>query len=215
MSASTPASSPLFVQPPPRGRPFHPRTGARSYRAGLLVVALLLCCTSLACASTKPGRAGGASTNAAGPSAGAATVERLVDGDTLILQIEGARERVRLIGIDTPETKDPRRPVQCFGKEASHMLATLLPPGTAVRVERDAEARDKYGRLLLYVWRSADNLFVNLQMARDGAAAQLTIPPNVAHADEFGDAVAQARSEGKGLWGACGGPGRAADDVGP
>lgn len=145
---------------------------------------------------------------------GTATVTRLVDGDTLVLRVGGRDERVRLIGIDTPETKDPRKPVQCYGKEASALLAALLPPGTAVRVERDAEARDRYGRLLLYVWRSNDDLFVNLRLAQDGAAVQLRIPPNTAHAHDIAQAVSEARHSQRGLWGSCGGPGKPVADGG-
>jgi micrococcal nuclease len=145
---------------------------------------------------------------------GTATVARLVDGDTLVLHIGDRDERVRLIGIDTPETKDPRKPVQCYGKEASAQLAALVPPGTAVRVERDAEARDRYGRLLLYVWRVDDGLFVNLRLAQDGAAVQLSIPPNTAHAADFARAVGEARQARRGLWGTCGGPGKPAGDGG-
>lgn len=162
------------------------------------------------------GLAAPACTSARTPSGapGTATVTRLIDGDTLVLRVGGRDERVRLIGIDTPETKDLRRPVQCYGKEASALLAALLPPGTAVRVERDAEARDRYGRLLLYVWRADDGLFVNLRLARGGAADQLRIPPNTAHASDIARAVGEARAAQRGLWGACGGPGKPVADGG-
>src|SRR5205085_3089746 len=93
--------------------------------------------------------------------AGAATVARVVDGDTIVVHLGGRTETVRLLGIDTPETVDPRKPVQCFGTEASHRTKELLPPGTGVRLERDVEARDIYGRLLAYVRRD-DGTFVNL-----------------------------------------------------
>ena len=102
---------------------------------------------------------------------------------------------MRLIGIDTPETVDPRKPVQCFGKEASAHTHDLLPPGTVVRLERDVEARDRYDRLLAYVYRVSDGLFVNLALARDGYAQLLTIPPNVTYVDQFRAAVADARHE--------------------
>ena len=82
----------------------------------------------------------------------------------------------------------------------------LVPPGTEVRLVRDAEARDRYGRLLAYVHRRRDDLFVNLALARDGFAAPLSIPPNVAHRDDFVEAAAEAREAGRGLWGRCGGP---------
>ena len=132
-----------------------------------------------------------------------ATVERTVDGDTLVAEVQGRRERVRLIGIDTPESVDPRRPVECFGKEASKHLAALLPAGTSVRLVRDAELRDRYGRLLAYVYRSQDGAFVNLAMVEGGFANAYTFPPNVAHAESFRAAAAAARAAGRGLWGRC------------
>ena len=131
-----------------------------------------------------------------------AVVEHVVDGDTIDVRIDGHRERVRLIGINTPETKDPRKPVECYGPEASALTTMLLPPGTAVRLERDAEARDDYGRLLAYVRRS-DGLLVNLELARQGAAEVLSIRPNTAYADLIGTAVDEARRARRGLWGAC------------
>jgi micrococcal nuclease len=132
-----------------------------------------------------------------------ATVVRVVDGDTVDVSIGGRRERVRLIGIDTPETKDPNRPVECYGPEASALTEALLPPGTAVRLERDVEPRDDYGRLLAYIYRGSDGLFVNLDLARRGAAAVLSIRPNVAHAGEIAAAVDEARRDHRGRWGAC------------
>lgn len=137
---------------------------------------------------------------------GEATVERVVDGDTVIVRLGSLRERVRLIGIDTPEVHDPRTPVECYGAEASHQLARLLPPGTVVRLERDVEARDRYDRLLAYVHRGADGLFVNLAMAVEGYAAAATYPPNVTRTPAIVAAASEARAAGRGLWGACGGP---------
>jgi micrococcal nuclease len=132
-----------------------------------------------------------------------ATVVRVIDGDTIDVSVRGHRERVRLIGIDTPETKDPDKPVQCYGPEASHLTAALLPVGTPVRIERDAEARDDYGRLLAYVYRGDDGLFINLDLAREGAAVALPIRPNVTYADVIAAAIAQARTAGRGLWSVC------------
>jgi micrococcal nuclease len=133
-----------------------------------------------------------------------AVVREVIDGDTLVVHIGGRREHVRLIGIDTPETVDPRRPVQCFGPEASAHTNRLLPPGTPVRLERDTEARDAYDRLLVYVHRSADGLFVNLDLAAGGYADALHIEPNTAHARPIDAAVATARAGSVGLWGSCG-----------
>jgi micrococcal nuclease len=137
--------------------------------------------------------------------AGTATIQRVVDGDTVDVDINGRRERVRLIGIDTPETKKPNTPIECYGPEASAFAISLLPKGTIVTLTRDVEARDDFGRLLAYVTRSSDGLFVNLALAEQGYANVLTIPPNVAHADEFVGAVRTARNEHRGLWGGCSG----------
>jgi micrococcal nuclease len=134
---------------------------------------------------------------------GRATVEHVVDGDTIDVTIGGRRERVRLIGINTPETVDPRRPVECFGHEASEHTSTLLPAGTEVELVRDVEPRDAYGRLLAYVYRRPDGLFVNLDLAAQGYADLLTFPPNIAHVDEFRAAVASARRASRGLWSRC------------
>ena len=134
-----------------------------------------------------------------------ATVVRVVDGDTVQVDIDGQREKLRLIGIDTPETVKPDTPVQCYGPEASAFTNQLLPEGTAVRVERDVEARDDYGRLLGYVYRADDGLFVNLEIVAQGYASLLTFPPNVAHVDEFVAAARAAERANLGLWSACSG----------
>ena len=135
---------------------------------------------------------------------GRAEVVRVVNGDTIVVRIAGEQERVRLLGIDTPESVDPRSPVECFGKEAARHLGRLAPPGARVRLVLDVEPRDRFGRLLAYVYRQPGGDFVNLALARDGYAQALTIPPNVAHADAFVAAVADARAAGRGLWSACG-----------
>ena len=140
---------------------------------------------------------------------GQASVVRVVDGDTVAVRVGGREETVRLIGIDTPETVDPRSPVECFGREASDRTKALLPAGTEVRLVADAEPRDRYDRLLAYVYRD-DGTFVNLALVEDGYASVLTYPPNVAHVSDFTAAAARAREEGRGLWAACGGP----DDAG-
>jgi micrococcal nuclease len=163
----------------------------------VLLAALLVATTSTgACASARA-RA------ASGRPAATATVVHLDDGDTVDVRIAGVTERVRLIGIDTPETKKPNTPVQCFGPEASAYTAGVLPIGTRVRLERDVEPRDPYHRLLAYVYRVDDGLFVNLELARLGYADTLDIEPNGAHAAEFAAAVRAARQQRLGLWGAC------------
>ena len=128
-------------------------------------------------------------------------VVRVVDGDTIRVRLDGGQtERVRYIGIDTPESVKPGTPVQCFAKKASHFNASLVS-GRQVTLKTDAEERDRYGRLLAYVY--ADGRFVNRELVARGYARTLTIPPNVAHADEFARLARRAREAGVGLWQAC------------
>ena len=124
-------------------------------------------------------------------------VTRVIDGDTI--EIEGG-ERVRYLGIDTPETVDPRKPVQCFGVEASKKNKELVE-GKTVRLEKDITDRDKYGRLLRYIY--VDNLFINLELVKQGFATSYTYPPDVKHQAEILAAERQAREANRGLWGAC------------
>jgi micrococcal nuclease len=147
-------------------------------------------------------RGDGPSSPADGP--GAATVMRVVDGDTLEVDVGGQSEEVRLIGIDTPESVATDRPNECFGREASERTADLLPVGTAVRLERDVEARDRYDRLLAYVYRSDDSLFVNHDLVAGGYAEAMPYPPNTTHQADFAAAQQEARRARAGLWGACG-----------
>ncbi len=141
--------------------------------------------------------------DAASPT-GAAVVTHVVDGDTIDVRIGGRDERVRLIGIDTPETKKPNSPIECFGPEASAFTAALLPVGTHVRIERDIVGRDDYGRLLGYVHLiDGDEMFVNLEIISQGYATPLTIEPNSTHARAFADAASAAHLAGLGLWSAC------------
>ena len=132
-----------------------------------------------------------------------ATVKRVVDGDTIEIAIGGKTERVRLIGVDTPETKHPTKGVECYGPEASAYTEQLLPTATALRVERDIEARDKYGRLLLYVYIADSNVFVNLDLVMNGYARPMVFEPNTAHKGDFAQAATQAELRNVGLWQAC------------
>jgi micrococcal nuclease len=122
------------------------------------------------------------------------SVVRVVDGDTI--EVTGGT-RVRLIGVDTPE------PADCFGSEATRYANELVPAGTRVRLVYDVQRLDSFGRTLAYVYKLNDGVFVNLAMARNGFAQQLTVPPNVAHAEEIRVAAATARTASLGLWHGC------------
>ena len=171
-------------------------------RRHLAVTVAVLGASLAGCGRVPIGTAGGTSK---GPGDGSATVVRVVDGDTIRVRIGEREEAVRLIGIDTPETHGQGGLRECFGQEAAARTAKLLPEGVTVKLVLDVEARDRYGRLLAYVYRD-DGLFVNMALAEDGYAAALTYPPNVAHADEFAAVTAAAREANRGLWAACGGP---------
>jgi len=130
-------------------------------------------------------------------------VVSVADGDTIRVRLGSGRvERVRYIGIDTPESVKPGTPVQCFAKRASAANSALVA-GRTVRLVGDVEQRDRYGRLLAYVYREPDGAFVNARLVRDGYARTLTIAPNVAHARELADLARAARREHRGLWRAC------------
>jgi micrococcal nuclease len=144
-------------------------------------------------------RGGGESSQA---TFGRAQVLRVVDGDTIRVRLDGRTERVRYIGIDTPESVKPGAPVQCFAKRASAANAALVA-GRSVKLVGDVERRDRYGRLLAYVYREPDGAFVNARLVQAGYARTLTIAPNVAHARELADLARAARREGRGLWSAC------------
>ena len=127
----------------------------------------------------------------------------VIDGDTVDIDINGRTERVRLIGVNTPETKHPTKPIECFGPEASAYLTQLLPKGTAVRIERDVEARDRYGRMLLYLYLGSNDLFINLDLVARGYGTPMSIEPNTFHRNDFVRAAAQAEAADVGLWKAC------------
>lgn len=162
----------------------------------LLLAAVAL--GGLAGAGCLPGGDGGSN----GADAGTVRVVRVVDGDTIHVEAGGELEKVRYIGVDTPETRKPGSPVECFGKRASAQNARLVG-GERVSLVRDAEARDRYGRLLAYVYRVRDGRFVNAELIRGGFAQPLSIAPNVAHAAEFAALAREARQARRGLWGAC------------
>lgn len=123
------------------------------------------------------------------------TVARVIDGDTI--QMEGG-ERVRLIGVDTPETVHPSKPVEIFGKEASDFTRRILE-GKKVRLEYDQERKDKYGRTLAYVYLE-DGTFINAEIIKQGFGFVYTQFP-FKYLNEFRNYERQARERGAGLWG--------------
>lgn len=126
------------------------------------------------------------------------TVTRVIDGDTIVVDLNGNEERVRLIGVDTPETVHPELGEQPFGREASNYTKSRLE-GKEIRLEFDVQERDQYGRLLAYIW--VGNEHFNATLLKEGYAVLSTWPPNVKYVDEFTKLQAQAREQGKGLWG--------------
>jgi micrococcal nuclease len=138
--------------------------------------------------------------SATGPAdAVAAEVLRIVDGDTIEVELDGQAEAVRYIGIDTPES-NPDVPYECFGREAGELNRKLVG-GRKVRLVFDDERRDPYGRLLAYVY--VGELFVNAEIVDRGHARTLAIEPNTDHARLLARLEQQAGNAGRGLWGSC------------
>ena len=141
----------------------------------------------------------------ASSSAKFALVKRVIDGDTIELE---SGQKVRYIGIDTPELHHPQKSVQCFGEEAKKMNQDLVE-GKTVVLEKDISEVDKYGRLLRYVFladpknSSASGLFINQYLVEEGYASAATFPPDVKYAELFRQKQQVARINNKGLWKAC------------
>ncbi|HST04539.1 MAG TPA: thermonuclease family protein [Chloroflexia bacterium] len=129
-----------------------------------------------------------------------AQVTRVIDGDTIEVSIDGALYRVRYIGIDTPETVAPDRPVGCYGPEASAANKALVE-GKEVTLEKDVSEVDQYGRLLRYVY--VGSTFVNAELVQQGYAHAYTYPPDVKYNAYLLSLQQEARSAHRGLWGAC------------
>lgn len=134
-----------------------------------------------------------------------ALVTKVVDGDTIYVSVNGEKHTVRFLGVDTPETVDPRKSVQCFGKEASNKAKELLSDREVI-LQKDVSDTDMYKRWLRFIYLPLSDgsyLFVNDYLIREGYAKVLTIPPDVKFGDQFLDAQRQARENKKGLWGHC------------
>lgn len=129
-------------------------------------------------------------------------VTKVIDGDTIRLE---SGQTIRYIGIDTPETVDPRQPVACFGAEASNKNKELVE-GKEVVLEKDVSETDRYGRLLRYVY--VDGVFVNDYLVAQGFAYASSYPPDVKFQEQFVSAQKEARENNKGLWASCGSDGQ-------
>lgn len=169
--------------------------------AALLAAALVV--LGVALLASDPGdrsNGGPAEPSPAGVPGTLVQVSRVVDGDTIEVQLDGQTVDVRLIGIDTPEAVRPDHPIECFGPEASRYTEARIE-GAQVRLEFDEERLDRFGRTLAYVW-VGDELF-NETLLRQGYATVTTFPPNVRYVDRFGAASRRARDEGLGIWESC------------
>lgn len=125
-------------------------------------------------------------------------VERVVDGDTIVLD---GGEKVRLIGVDTNEVVAPETDIECYGLEASAYTKSLLPGGTQIVIQLGRDPTDRYGRTLAYVWRRSDGLFVNADLVARGYAKPLRIAPNDAYADHFASLARTPATQRTGVWG--------------
>jgi micrococcal nuclease len=181
-------------------------------RAVGLVVVLLAGAVLVAFPRLLDGAAGGGGASPGGGAvptsvpteAAEAVVDRVVDGDTIVVRVQGERERIRLIGVDTPETVHPGAPVDCFGPEASDETTGLLPVGSIVWLESDASQgdADRYDRLLRYVW-APDGTLLNERLIADGFGREDTYDDPYRYRDRFVAAEADAERADVGLWGAC------------
>jgi len=124
-------------------------------------------------------------------------VVRVVDGDTIYVQLADRVEKIRYIGVNTPEIHHPIKGEEPGGREAAAMNRRLVG-GRPVRLELDVRSRDRYGRLLAYVWLG--DTMVNAELVRRGYAQVMTVPPNVRYQDLFVKLQREARDAGRGLW---------------
>lgn len=171
----------------------------RHVRIPLLLIPVILAAAFLAHAEDKPKPPAIPAKDF--KAATAFKVLRTIDGDTIEIEQNGKPVKVRLIGVDTPETVHPQKPVEEYGKEASRFTANLLK-GESVYLEYDQEKADKYGRVLAYVYRAPDGLFVNLEVIRQGYGHAYTkYPFKQETMDLFRHYGREAREAGRGLWG--------------
>lgn len=134
-----------------------------------------------------------------------AIVTEILDGDTIRVDLGPNTETVRLLGVDTPEKHGGPRPAECHGDQATAFTESLVPVGTTVRLARDAESRDQYGRLLAYVFRDSDDLFVNHALVAFGHATATFYEPNTTFRRDFTRSALLAEATQQGFWSTCGG----------
>jgi micrococcal nuclease len=160
----------------------------------------------IACDGMPAGAAPALWTDAVPANTEPAELVRVTDGDTINVQLNGQAEPVRLILIDTPETRAPNDPPECYGREATEYLTWLLSLGGQLYLETDVTNQDRYDRLLRYAWLDfggGEVYLLNEAMVRSGHAALSTYPPDVKYVDQIREAQTFAREHGLGLWSGC------------
>lgn len=135
----------------------------------------------------------------AAANADSGTVVRVIDGDTLVVSINNGDHTIRLLNVDTPETKDPDKPVECLGPQATDYLTSIIPPGTSIRLEFDKKRHDQYGRTLAGVF-APDGTLVNAEIAREGLGVPVEYDGNVKFLPPVEEAYEEARAAKSGLF---------------
>lgn len=182
----------------PHGRPNLRANSSRSSPALFAALGILVLLAGCSTATANPSPVTGFAPLGATETA---RVVRVVDGDTIVIDRGGGNERVRYLGIDTPESVKPNNPVEFMAREASAANEALVA-GREVVLERDVSDTDHYDRLLRYIWlREGDGwVFVNLELVRRGFAQVVTYPPDVRWTGTLLAAQREARDAGMGLW---------------
>lgn len=180
-SAATPQSRPSVNET--ARKPRAARNGRRFTFVALITVLVLITGWFVASSAT----------------ANEATIERVIDGDTVDVRIDGKTTRIRLLNIDTPETKNPQGPVECLGSEASEFTERLLPKGTKVSLDYDVEREDRYGRTLAHV-KLTDGRYVSDELARNGLGDAVVFGKNDARYSEVKQALLEASQAERGLF---------------
>lgn len=134
------------------------------------------------------------------PSENEASFVRVIDGDTLVATINGKEEYIRLLLVDTPETKHPDKEVQPFGPEASQLMKDTFSPSDSIQIEFGTEKRDKYDRLLAYVYTEDGNMFNKMLLEKGLARVAYVYPPNDKYVEEFRELESEVQNKEIGIW---------------